>query len=190
MRPRARANARVGAAACGALVALLLAGCVPDEADTYEQAVSGLQDQVVAAHAAMLEHRSRHPEAAGPDAVAVMDQEYLFPGSRVDVHEDGTVEVVLTVASSAENGGGLSYTQAVVGACIAIEVVPGDGVEDGHRGQVTTTTVPCPAGLEPENGGSAASQVERDFGVLHDDVPAESHVPGPCYGTTGDCPGG
>lgn len=183
---RSAAFAALGAAA----LALLTAGCMPSEASTRREAVRGLEDQARAVHEAMLTYRSRDPLSAGDAAVASLDEAYAFPGRQDTVHADGSFEVVVPVANRVEQGGGLFYHQAGVGGCVAMEVVPGSGDEEGRRGEVTTTAVECPAGMVPESGGYAVEVIELDIGVLRDEVPAETREPGVCFGTTGDCPGG
>ena len=59
------------------------------------------------------------------------------------VFHDDSITFVETIDASAITGGGLSYEQVDLGACVLVTVEYGS---DGDRGRVTTEPVSCPAG--------------------------------------------
>lgn len=99
-----------------------------------------------------------------------------------------TVEVVTTLGVRAEKGGGLTYEQATLGACLRIRATPGVNTGDADRGTVETAAVPCPEGTVMPADGAPVEAMTTDLPTLRSAVPAPE--PEPCFSGSGDCVGG
>jgi hypothetical protein len=140
------------------------------------------------AHRRALAERAADP--TGRDQAAADRLGYAVSGGNAAVVisatvVDGGVEVVTMLGARAETGGGLSYEQATVGACVRTRATPGAlAADEGGRGTVVTEPVACPEGAAPAPVDALAAGLD----TLRSDVPRPE--PGGCLGGSGDCPGG
>lgn len=143
-------------------------------------------------HERALSERAANPTAH--DAAAAERLGYAITGGDATnvvstrVIPEG-VEVVTTVGASAGAGGGLSYEQAALGACLRTRATPGSLTGDvGRRGTVFTEAVPCPGGVFPVVESHPVDATTTDLQTLHTSVPRP--VPPRCFSGSGDCVGG
>jgi hypothetical protein len=142
----------------------LLAGC---GATAEEEARAKVQDRLDGMHQSYLEARARDPYSRGPSALETLDPY----GQALESSTDGdTITLVQAVGWVVERGGGLSYEQVSVGACIRVTIRAGAGGDD--RGSVTTEPVSCRRHTEFEtNKGDQDVAVETtDLDSHSDDV--------------------
>lgn len=150
-------------------LALLVAGCVP-----VLLACSGA------------ETASRDQAAADPLGHAITGG-----NPTMVVAARGTplgVEVVTTLATRAEAGGGLSYEQATLGACLRTRATPGSAAGADERGTVETEAVPCPDGVVPVADGVSVEATTTDLRTRQSDVPRPD--PRGCLSGSDECVGG
>jgi hypothetical protein len=153
---------RVGAGAL--LVAVTLTGCA---ASPEERAHANVQDRLDQMHGGYLAARARDPFSTGTAALAELDPY----GYALSASTDGdTITLVHAVGSVVESGGGLSYEQVSVGACLRVTIRAGTGGDD--RGSVRTEAVGCPEGtlFDTEKGVEDVLVVTTDLESRSDDV--------------------
>jgi hypothetical protein len=167
-------------------------GCGLGPLSAEAAAAASLEVAVAAVHEEVLEVRSRDPETTGR-AVSESIVERLsdvegVTASVATADSDGAaVDVAVGILS--ESGGGWTYDQRTLGACLRVTAEPGDPHGDvGQRGSVTTVPVPCADARWPTVSSSPVDAVTTDLDTLSDDVPRAD--PRPCWGTSGYCPGG
>lgn len=168
--------------ACGAGVA----------SDAVDQAETDLDEQVMFVHERALSERAADP--AGVDVAAADRLGYALTGGNAknvvsaSVTPDG-VEVLTTAGVRAQVGGGLSYEQATLGACLLTRATPGSRTGDiGKRGTVSTEAVPCPDGIVPVADSAPVEATTTELQDLRSPVPRPD--PAPCSSGSGDCVGG
>ena len=120
----------------------LLAGVTGCGRSAAELAASDLQARLDAVHGGFLDRRAQDPTLRGEAAQEALDQ-YGY-SLQTTLHED-SITFVETIEATAFTGGGLSYDQVDLGACVLVTVEYGS---DGDRGEVTTEPVDCPAGTD------------------------------------------
>lgn len=178
-------------------LAVLVAGCVPLLAgcgaqDAAAVAKERLADGMREAHQRALAARAADPTARGQAAADRLGYAVTGGNSASLVSAAAIpagVEVVTLLGARAQTGGGLSYDQTTVGACVRTRATPGSETADaGGRGTVVTEPVPCPAGAVPTVEGRPVDAVAAGLRTLRSDVPRPE--PGGCLGDSGDCPGG
>jgi hypothetical protein len=146
------------------LIAVALTGC---GRSAEEQAHADVQDRLDGMHAGYLAERARDPASTGAAALEELDP-YGYALSAAA--EGDTITLVHAVGSVVETGGGLSYEQVSVGACIQVSIRAGDGGDD--HGSVTTEAVACPEGtrFRTEKGDTGVDVVSTDLDGRSDDV--------------------
>jgi len=146
------------------LVAAMLAGCA---ASPEERAHANVQDRLDGVHGGFLERRTHDPTSTGPAAVESLDRYGYSLETTVGPDE---ITFLRAVGSVVESGGGLSYEQVSVGACVLVTVRFGEGGSD--RGSVTTEPVRCPEGVQfdTEKGVHTVDVVTTDLETRSDDV--------------------
>jgi hypothetical protein len=149
-----------------------LAGCATPE----EQVADGLQARLDAVHDGYLERRALDPYSTGAAALEALDP---YGHALETSTGPGSVSLVLPISVRRIDGGGRSYRETSLGACIRIVVRAGTGGTD--RGGVTTGPVDCPV------GGPALRDAGMDADVLttaldprSDDVGEPAHDPSEC----------
>jgi hypothetical protein len=171
----------------------LVTACTSCASDAVAQAETYLGQTLTQAHERALSERAADPTAI--DAAAADRLGYAITGGNATyvvsatVTPDG-VEVVTTVGVNTEVGGGLSYEQATLGACLRTQATAGSPTGDvGERGTVSTEAVPCPDGVVPEFAHDApVDAVTTELQGLRSPVPRPRAAP--CFSGSGDCEGG
>lgn len=173
--------------------ALLVAcGVGVKSSDAVEQAQTQLDEQVMYVHEQALGQRAGDP--TGVDVAAADRLGYAITGGNAtsvvsaSVTPDG-VEVITTAGVRAQVGGGLSYQQATLGACLLTRATPGSpGGDVGERGTVSTEAVPCPDGVVPVADSAPVELTTTELNGLRS--PVLRPDPAPCLTGSGDCVGG
>lgn len=157
-----------------------------------DQAQTDLAKQVAQAHERALSERTADPTAV--DAEAAYRLGYAVTGGNATsivsttATPDG-VEAVTTSGVRTEAGGGLSYAQTSLGACLRTRATPGSATGDaGERGTVSTEAVPCPDGVVPVVESAPVEATTIELTGLRSPVPRPSTAP--CLSGSGDCVGG
>lgn len=157
-----------------------------------DQARTDLARQVAQAHERALSERTADPSAV--DAEAAYRLGYAITGGNAasvvstTATPDG-VEAVTTSGVRAEAGGGLSYAQTSLGACLRTRATRGSPTgEAGERGTVSTEAIPCPEGVVPVVEGASVEATTLELTGLRSFVPRPSSAP--CLSGSGDCVGG
>lgn len=160
--------------------------------DAVDQAGTNLAQELVRVHERALSERAADPTAV--DAAAADRLGYAITGGNATdvvsaaVTPDG-VEVVTMSGVRVEVGGGLSYDQATLGACLLTHATPGALTGDiGERGTVSTEAVPCPDGVVPVVESAPVEATTTELQGLSSSVPRP--VSPPCLSGSGDCVGG
>jgi len=161
-------------------------------AGTADQAKTDLAKQVAQAHERALSERTADPTAV--DAEAAYRLGYAVTGGNATsivsttATPDG-VEAVTTSGVRTEAGGGLSYAQTSLGACLRTRATPGSPTGDaGERGTVSTEAIPCPDDVVPVVESGPVETTTIELTGLRSSVPRPS--PAPCLSGSGDCVGG
>lgn len=186
VRRRARVALLVSATA---LVTACASGVTGDAVD---QAETDLAQQLLRVHERALSERAADP--TGVDTAAADRLGYAITGGNATnvvsatVTPDG-VEVVTTAGVRAQVGGGLSYEQATLGACLLTRATPGSLTGDvGQRGTVSTEAVPCADGVVPVVDSAPVEATTTQVQGQRSPVPRPD--PAPCLSGSGDCEGG
>lgn len=158
-----------------------------------DQARTDLDGSVMRLHERALRERAVDPAAA--DAAAADRLGYAITGGNAayvvsaTVTPDG-VEVVTMAGVRAEVGGGLSYEQVTLGACLRVHATAGSLTGDvGERGTVSTEAVSCPDGVVPVFAEGAPVEATTTE-VKRLDSPVPRPDPAPCFSGSGDCESG
>ena len=173
------------------VLAPLLLACGTAETAT-DRAATLLVRSADQAHQRALEERAADP--ASRDQAAADRLGYAVTGGNraLVVEAKGTlsgIEVLTTVGARAQAGGGLSYEQATLGACLRTTATAGSTAGGARgRGTVQTEAVPCPDGTVPIAGSAPVEATTTDLRTHRSDV-SSSH-PRRCLGGSDDCPGG
>lgn len=130
-----------------------LSGC---GASAEEQATEDLQARLDGVHGGFLERRAQDPAPTGEAAQQSLDR-YGY-SVQTSFHED-SITFVRTIDASAFTGGGLSYDQVDLGACLLVTVAYGSG---GDLGSVSTEPVTCPAGTDLPGGRTVELESRSD----------------------------
>lgn len=175
-----------------ATVLLTACGSGVTASDAVGQAEIDLAQGLARVHDAALNERAADPTRV--DAAAADRLGYAITGGNeagvvsATVTPDG-VEVVTTIGVRAGVGGGLSYDQATLGACLLTHATPGAVTGDiGERGTVTTEAVPCPDSVVPVADSAPVEATTTELQGLSSPVPRP--VSPPCLSGSGDCVGG
>ncbi len=196
-RPRPRALDAAGVGAVRGAVALgvttLLGGCGGVmTSDARGGAEAALAEAVVRVHERALDVRAADPAAVDTAAADNLADALTGgnPASLVStaVTAEG-VEVLTTAGVRVEEGGGLFYEQATLGACLLTSATAGSSAGDvGERGTVTTEAVACPAGMTPVVDSAPVQATTIEVERLESPVPMSR--PAPCFSGSDDCEGG
>ena len=169
-------------------VVALVAAC----ASAADQATKDLAERLAGVHEQALRERSADP--TGVDAAAADRLGYAITGGNATqvvsatVTPDG-VEVVTTVGVRAQVGGGLSYEQVTLGACLRTRATPGSPTGDvGERGSVSTEAVRCPDGVVPAVDSAPVEATTTEVEGLRAPVPRPRSPQ--CMSGSDDCGGG
>lgn len=168
-----------------------LAACATAE-DAVAQAEEHLEEGLRQAHERALSERAADPErrdqaAADRLAAAISGGN---PGLVIasTTTRDG-VEVLSLLSARGQVGGGGSYHQATLGACLRTRAWPGSAdAAAGGRGTVVTEAVRCPEGAARLVGGLPVDAFTTELRTLRSDVPPPKQAP--CLSGSGDCVGG
>lgn len=184
----------------GASVALVVAGVVLISgcgsgglgAGAHEVAVGQLDQGLERAHARALQQRAADPTAGGATAAESLGQA-ITGGSTENVVSttvtDEGLEVVTTIGVRTQAGGGLSYEQVSLGACLRTRTTPGSPSEEiGFGGTVSTEAVVCPSGVLPVAEGAPVDATTTQLHRLSTPVPEGTGQP--CPSGSGECAGG
>lgn len=170
----------------------LVAACATARDEAVDRAQNQVARQFAQAHERALSERAADPVAV--DAAAADRLGYAITGGNATsvvsatVTPDG-VEVVTTVGARAHAGGGLSYENASLGACLRTQATPGSPTGDvGERGTVSTEAVPRPDGVVPISESAPVEATTTELQGLSSPVPRP--VSPPCLSGSGDCVGG
>jgi len=156
------------------------------------RAAAQLSQGLLEAHQRALTERAADPssrdEAAAHSLARAVTGGNITAVVSADVTSLG-VELITTLGVRAEAGGGLSYEQAALGACLRTTALPGSvsGEADG-RGTVRTQAVPCPDGVVPVADGAPVEAVTTALQPRRSDVPAPRT--NGCLSGSEDCAGG
>jgi hypothetical protein len=157
-----------------------------------DQAETALAERLAQAHERALRERAADPTAI--DAVAADRLAYAITGGNeayvvsATVTPDG-MEVVTTVGVRAHVGGGMSYDEATLGACLRTQATAGSLTGDvGERGTVSTEAVPCPDDVVPVAASAPVDATTTELQGLRGPVPRPRAAP--CFSGSGDCVGG
>jgi hypothetical protein len=181
-------------------VALLVAGVVlvgacgsggPGD-DPRELAVAQLDDVLERAHERALQERAADPTAGGAMAAERLGRA-VTGGNAANVVSttatDEGLEVITTIGVRTQVGGGLSYVQVSLGACLRTRATPGaPSGEGGLRGTVSTEAVACPDGVLPLAEGVPVDATSTQLDRLRTPVPAD--IGRPCPSGARYCSGG
>ncbi|MGY2067788.1 hypothetical protein [Blastococcus sp. SYSU DS0619] len=156
----------------GTALITALTGCA---ASIEDRAADDLQEWLDGAHEGHLHRRALDPTSTGAAALQALDPYgYALRSSA----EGDVITLVRTIATEIEEGGGWSYTQYSVGACIEIRIEAGTGGSD--RGHVQTEPVECPPGVVVEFEGGPVDEVITDLDGRSDDVEEPPYDPPVC----------
>jgi len=147
-------------------LAALLCGCAESVDDELART---LQDRLDSRHGHYLQDRSHDPYSTGREALESLDPYGYALEARV---EDDSVVLVEAIGVRAQRGGGLSYEQRSLAACLEVTVEPGEGGRD--RGHVRTEPVDCPDGVEVRDTmwvEGSAQDLTTDLDGRSDSVP-------------------
>lgn len=146
------------------LVAAMFTGCA---ASPEERAHANVQDRLDGVHGGFLERRTHDPTSTGAVALESLDPYGYSLETTVGPDE---ITFLRAVGSVVESGGGLSYEQVSIGACVMVTVRFGEGGSD--RGSVTTEPIQCPEGVQfdTEKGVQSVDVVTTDLTTRSDDV--------------------
>lgn len=172
----------------------LVSGCASgglDAAD-HEVAVAQLNQGLERAHERALQQRAADPSARGAAAAERLGQA-ITGGNTANVVSttvtDEGLEVVTTIGVRTQAGGGLSYVQASLGACLRTRTTPGSVAGDvGRRGTVSTEAVASPGGVLPVAESAPVGATTTRLHRLRAPVPAAGEPS--CLSGSGNCDGG
>ena len=185
------ARSRLRLALLLAVFVPLLLACGSAETAT-DRAATLLAQGADQAHQRALEERTADP--ASRDQAAADRLGYAITGGNptMVVAANGTplgIDVVTTVGARAQAGGGLSYEQVTLGACLRTTATPGSAAIGARgRGTVETEAVACPDGTMPIADGAPVEATTTDLRTRRSDVPRRG--PRGCLRGSHDCPVG